>query len=165
MTEYRPWLSEAHNQIAQLLDILDAIDGDRSINVGYPSDNLREWEKENSETHAWIKRMNMYAHWAHEHYSSLWRDGGPGYTIDADMTLGNGYVPATLEALESVANQIGIETGKIDAIMDREKIRYGNHWEDERVKPTLDARDALFIDFARGSRKLDTDRFRARNKK
>jgi hypothetical protein len=168
MPEHRPWLSENQNRIMQLLDILEAVADDRSINVGYPSDLLEEWKKEHADTVTWMERINRYAHWATEHYSSLWRERGPKYTmvmLDADTTIGSGWVVTNMEDLYSIAHRIEIETGAIDAIMEREKIRYGKHWDDERVKPNLDARDALFVDFARGVRKLDTERFRARNKK
>lgn len=154
--ENRPWLSDSHNQIAQLLDILEQVSDDREINVGYPSDSLDEWKKEHSDTFAWIEQINRHANWAHDHYSSLWNaDSRMMIEMDKDTTLGAGNPNDTLSDLQSLSIQIGIETDRLTSIMEREKIPFHKHRAHLLTLPTVTARNRLFVDFAQGSRKID----------
>ncbi len=164
--EFYPWLSESDNRVAQLLDILNRITDDYSINVGYPGDLLREWEKEHPEVVESITRINRHANWAHDHYSRLWHaDKRTMIEMDADTTMGSGHPNSTLADLEALSVLIGEAVERVEAAIVENDLTRRDHFDHPAVVPLLEVRDNLFIDFARGSRKLDLARHRARNRK
>lgn len=162
---YREYLSEADNRVAQLMDILEAITGDRGINVGYPTDAYEDWQKANAETFARITRMNMVAHWAGEWFTSLYYSeyAGKGGLAALDVApLGAGLPNDSLENLEAIAILIGIESHKLQSTMTVHKVRWNDHFENPHTKPIRDYQEKLFFDFHTGVRKLEKERARAK---